>query len=174
MSDAQPFASLVLVTVTAVLLRPDVWVSGLLVGVAPAVVIRPVVVGLCLLRARLSDPELVSVLFAGLRGAVPILLGGFLLALHLADAPSLYGIMVRGSMVPTVARRLKLPMRAVEPAGAPAEGRTIAELADLPGDAWVNLILRDPQLLSVTGSADCDRRAELAATFEGLAPPTTR
>jgi cell volume regulation protein A len=200
----------------SVLLRPDVWVPGLVLGVVLALLIRPIVVGLCLVRTRLSNAERVFVLFAGLKGAVPILLGGFLFALNLADAPRLYGIVVvvvvfsvvvQGSLVPTVARALRLPMRTVEPqpwtlgvrlreephgahrftvvAGAPAEGRTIAELADLPGDAWVSLILRDQQLLPVTGEsqlqaedevlvlADCDRRAELAATFETPAPPHT-
>jgi cell volume regulation protein A len=210
------FVVLGLTVNVSVLLRPDVWVPGLVLGVVLALLIRPIVVGLCLVRTRLSNAERVFVLFAGLKGAVPILLGGFLLALNLADAPRLYGIVVvvvvfsvvvQGSLVPTVARALKLPMRTVEPqpwtlgvrlreephgahrftvaAGAPAEGRTIAELADLPGDAWVSLILRDQQLLPVTGEsqlqaedevlvlADCDRRAELATTFETPAPPHT-
>ena len=118
-------------------------------------VIRPVLVGLCLVPARLGRNERGFVLFAGLKGAVPILLGSFLLAAGVADAQRLYGIVVvvvvfsvvvQGSLVPTVARLLRLPMRPVEPepwalgvrlrdepdgvhrltvtAGSPADGRT--------------------------------------------------
>jgi len=101
-----------------------VWVPGLVIGVALAVLIRPLAVGLCLLRVRLSFAERAFVLFAGLKGAVPILLGGLLLGLGLADGQSLYGIVVvvvvfsvvvQGSLVPAMAGWLRLPMRTVEP-----------------------------------------------------------
>jgi len=64
------------------------------------------------------------VLFAGLKGAVPILLGSLLLAANIPGAQRLYGIvivvvafsvLVQGSLVPTVVRALHLPMRIVEP-----------------------------------------------------------
>ena len=35
--------------------------------------------------------------------------------------------------------------------GSPADGRTIEELADLPGDIWVSFVVRDHQLLTVRG-----------------------
>lgn len=107
-----------------VLRRPDVWVPGLVLGLALALVIRPVCVGLCLVPARLERRESAFVLFAGLKGAVPILLGTFLLAAHLPDAARLYGIVVvvvlfsvvaQGSLVPAVTRLLRLPTRTVEP-----------------------------------------------------------
>jgi cell volume regulation protein A len=107
-----------------VLARTDVWVPGLVLGVALAVAVRPLLVGLCLLPARLDRNETAFVLFAGLKGAVPILLGTFLFSAHLADAPRLYGIIVvvvvfsvvvQGSLVPGAARLLRLPMRQVEP-----------------------------------------------------------
>ena len=121
-------------------------------------------------------------LFAGLKGAVPILLGSFLLDAHVPDAQRLYGIVVvvvvfsvvvQGSLVPAVARLLRVPMRPVEPepwalgvrlrdepagvhrltvdAGSPADGRTIGELAGLPGEAWVSFIVRDGQLVPIRG-----------------------
>ena len=62
-----------------VLARADVWAPGLLLGVVLTVVIRPVFTGLCLLPARLHSNEMAFVLFAGLKGAVPILLGELLL-----------------------------------------------------------------------------------------------
>ena len=33
--------------------------------------------------------------------------------------------------------------------GSPADGRTIEELAELPGDLWVSFVVRDQQLLTV-------------------------
>jgi potassium/hydrogen antiporter len=104
--------------------RTDVWVPGVVLGASMAIVIRPVLVGLCLMPARLRRNEQAFVLFAGLKGAVPILLGSLLLAADIPDARRLYGIVVvvvafsvivQGSLVPAVARALHLPMRIVEP-----------------------------------------------------------
>ena len=106
------------------LTRADVWVPGLVLGAALAVLIRPVLVGLCLLPARLRARERAFVLFAGLKGAVPLLLGSLLLSAHVPDARRLYSIVVvvvvfsvvlQGGLVPTVAHALHLPMRTVEP-----------------------------------------------------------
>jgi cell volume regulation protein A len=106
------------------LTKPDVWVPGLVLGLSLAVIIRPVLVGLCLIPARLNRNERVFVLFAGLKGAVPILLGSLLLAANVPGAQRLYGIiivvvafsvLVQGSLVPTVVRALHLPMRIVSP-----------------------------------------------------------
>jgi cell volume regulation protein A len=106
------------------LTRPQVWVPGLVLGVSLALIIRPVLVGLCLIPAKLERNEQAFVLFAGLKGAVPILLGSLLLAANVPDAQRLYGIiivvvafsvLVQGSLVPTVVRALHLPMRILAP-----------------------------------------------------------
>ena len=170
------------------LTQTNVWVPGVVLGVSLAVVIRPVLVGLCLLPARLQRNEQAFVLFAGLKGAVPILLGSMLLAANIPGAQRLYGIviivvafsvLVQGSLVPTVARALHLPMRIVEPqpwslgvrlaeepegvlrltvgAGSNADGQTVDDVADVAtdsGDAaeiWVNMLVRDHALVSVRG-----------------------
>jgi potassium/hydrogen antiporter len=170
------------------LTQTDVWVPGLVLGVSLAVVIRPVLVGLCLLPARLQRNEQAFVLFAGLKGAVPILLGSMLLAANIPGAQRLYGIvivvvafsvLVQGSLVPTVARALHLPMRIVEPqpwslgvrlaeepegvlrltvgAGSNADGQTVDEVADAAtdsgdaGEVWVNMLVRGGTLVSVRG-----------------------
>jgi potassium/hydrogen antiporter len=166
----------------SVLSRADVWVPGLVLGAVLAFVIRPVLVGLCLLPAGLERNEQGFILFAGLKGAVPILLGSFVLAAGVADAPRLYGIivvvvafsvLVQGSLVPTVARLLRLPMHTVEPepwalgvrlrdepdgahrlvveAGSVADGHTVDDLTDLPSDVWVCFVVRDLKLLAVRG-----------------------
>ena len=185
----------------SVIARADVWIPGLILGVALAVIIRPILVGLCLIPARLKSNESAFVLFAGLKGAVPILLGSFLLAAHVPGAERLYGIIavvvvfsvvVQGSLVPTAARLLHVPMHVVEPEpwalgvqlrdeptgvhwltikpGSAAEGRTIEELADLPGDAWVSFIVRDGQLVPITS----DTRLKAADGVLVLAPPDLR
>jgi potassium/hydrogen antiporter len=106
------------------LARSDVWVPGLVLGASLALVIRPLLVGLCLMPAKLHSNERAFVLFAGLKGAVPILLGSLLLAANIQDAHRLYGIVIivvafsvlaQGSLVPAVARALHLPMRILQP-----------------------------------------------------------
>jgi cell volume regulation protein A len=100
-----------------VLTRRDVLVPGLVLGAVLAVVIRPAVVGGCLAPARLQRNELTFVMFAGLKGAVPILLGEMLLRFDVPEAQRLFGIvvvvvvlsvLVQGALVPTVAQRLGL------------------------------------------------------------------
>lgn len=180
------------------LTRADVWAPGLLIGVVIAVVIRPVVVGLCLVPARLASNERSFVQFAGLKGAVPILLGSFILVAPVADAERLYGIvvvvvvfsvLVQGSLVPTVADLLHLPMRtssqepwavgvrlADEPegvhlltvvAGSPADGRRIEELHALPEDAWISLVVRDNRLLPVRGASRLQAGDEVLVIADG-------
>jgi cell volume regulation protein A len=187
----------------------DVWLPGLILGAGLAFVIRPVLVGLCLLPAQLERNERAFVLFAGLKGAVPILLGSYLVAAHEPDAKRLYGIIivvvifsvvVQGSLVPAVARVLHVPMRTVEQepwalgvrlqdepdeahrftiaAGSPADGSTIAGLAELPSGAWISFVVRDGRLISPRGAtklhsgdqvvllAETDAKDDLPILFE--------
>ena len=177
--------------------RPFTAAFGLILGAALAFIIRPVLVGLCLIPAGLKSNERTFVLFAGLKGAVPILLGSFLLAAHVPGAERLYGIVavvvvfsvvVQGSLTPAAARLLHVPMRTVapepwalgvrlrdEPSGvhrltikprSPADGRTIADLAGLPGDAWISFIVRDGQLVPNKG----DTRLQAGDDVLVLAP----
>jgi len=124
LAEIVAFAFLGLTVSLPVLGRADVWIPGLVIGVVLALVIRPVLVGLCLVPARLSRRERAFVLFAGLKGAVPVLLGSFLLTAGVAGAQRLYGVVVvvvvfsvvvQGSLVPVAARLLRIRMRPVEP-----------------------------------------------------------
>ncbi|MEO6701579.1 MAG: cation:proton antiporter [Jatrophihabitantaceae bacterium] len=162
--------------------RADVWIPGLLLALVLTLVVRPLVVGGCLLGSGLNRGERGFIVFSGLKGAVPILLGSFLLGAHLASAERLYGIVVivvvfsvvvQGSLLPTAARLLRVPMRTVEPepwalgvrlrdepagvhrltvrAGSSADGRSIGDLDELPDDAWVSFVVRAGQLVAVSG-----------------------
>jgi potassium/hydrogen antiporter len=166
-----------------VLARTDVWLPGLILGLALAVIIRPLVVGLCLLPAQLDRGERAFVLFAGLKGAVPILLGLLILTADVPDVERLYGIVVivvifsvavQGSLVPTVARRLGVPMQPIRPEpwavgvqlqtepdsayqvaiapGSVVDGRTVADIAELAGNVWISMVVRDGALLPVRGA----------------------
>jgi cell volume regulation protein A len=106
------------------LTHTNVWVPGLVLGLSLALILRPVLVGLCLIPAKLARNEAAFVLFAGLKGAVPILLGSLLLAANIPGADRLYGIvivvvafsvLVQGGLVPSVVRALHLPMRILQP-----------------------------------------------------------
>jgi cell volume regulation protein A len=180
LAEIVAFVVLGLTVDLSVLARADVWIPGVILGAALAFVIRPPLIGLCLIPAHLDRSDRNFVLFAGLKGAVPILLGIFLLAAGVPGAQRLYGIIavvvlfsvgVQGSGVPAAARLLRLQMRTVEPEpwalgvrlrdepsdvhrltvmpGSAAEGYTIADLPELPGDAWVSFIVRDGRLVSL-------------------------
>jgi potassium/hydrogen antiporter len=104
----------------ATLGQTDVWLPGLVLGVALALVVRPIAVGLCLQPVRLGRNERVFVLLAGLKGAVPILLGTLLLDAPVGDTGRLYGlvvvvvvfsVVVQGGLVPTLISRLRVPTR---------------------------------------------------------------
>jgi cell volume regulation protein A len=214
LAEIAAFVVLGLTVDLSVLARADVWIPGVILGAALAFVIRPVLIGLCLLPAHLDRSDRNFVLFAGLKGAVPILLGTFLLAAGIPGAQRLYGIVavvvlfsvvVQGSAVPAAARLLHLQMRTVEPepwalgvrlrdepsdvhrltisAGSLAEGHTIGDLPELPGDAWVSFIVRDGRPVSLKPDtvlragddvlllADTDLGDNLTQAFEG--PPAS-
>jgi cell volume regulation protein A len=162
--------------------RSDVWVPGIALAVVLSFVVRPLVLGPLLVPSRLSRRERGFVLFAGLKGAVPVLLGSYLLAADVTDADRLYGVVVvvvmfsvvvQGSLLPWVARILRVPVRVVEPEpwtvavrlrdephgvhrfrvmrGSRADGATIAGLDEMPEEAWVSFVVRAGQLVAAEG-----------------------
>lgn len=180
LAEIVAFVALGLTIDLNVLTRLNVWLPGLVLALALILVIRPLFVGACLIPARLRRSENAFVLLAGLKGAVPILLGVVIHLAHPPQADRLYGIvvvvvifsvLVQASLVPSLVRKLRLPMRTLEPEpwalgvrlrdepsgvhrlavrkSAAAEGRSIAEVADRAGDIWVSLVVRDRQLLPV-------------------------
>lgn len=119
LGEMAAFVALGLTVELSVLSRLNVWAPGLAFGVVLAAIIRPAVVLACLTGVRLTVAERRFVQFAGLKGAVPILLGGYLLTASVPHAERLYGIVivvvifsvaVQGSLVDTAITKLKLPM----------------------------------------------------------------
>lgn len=154
---------------------------GLVLAALLAFVVRPLLVGLLLIPVRLTRRERALVLWAGLKGAVPILLGTYILTGAIPDRTRLYGIvfvvvafsvLVQGGLLPTLAARLKVPMRTVEPepwslgvrlrhepqntrrviiaTGTSADGHRIDEL-DLDDGVWISIVLRGGRLLDLGG-----------------------
>jgi potassium/hydrogen antiporter len=94
---------------------PGRWGQGLLLALVVAFVARPLVVGALLQPVRLRAGERLFVVWAGLKGAVPILLAAFALGRHVPDGQRLYetvfvvvlaSVVVQGGSVPAAARRL--------------------------------------------------------------------
>jgi len=165
----------------------DTWPAGLAIAALLAFVIRPVLGGLVSLPVRLTRGERVFFLWTGLKGAVPILLGMTIAASGTPGAARAYQIIfvivgfsvtVQGGLVPSLAHRLRIPLRTVEPepwslgvrfseepeglhryhvvAGSAADGSSVNELP-CGEDVWVSLIVRDGNL--VTAASDMTLQA---------------
>lgn len=104
-------------------LRPDLLLTGLAIAGLLIIVVRPLFVGLLIAPIRLSRGERAFVLWAGLKGAVPILLGMFVLESGVPRADDLYAIvfivvlvsvLLQGGLVPFFARLFRVPMRTIQ------------------------------------------------------------
>ncbi|GAA5082503.1 cation:proton antiporter domain-containing protein [Streptomyces similanensis] len=158
------------------------WADGLILAALLVLVARPLAMAVLLWPLRLRAGERVFLAFAGLKGAVPILLGSFALSARLPHSQQMYdvvfvvvafSVVVPGALVPTVARKCRIPMRAqelepwalgvrlrdrpegarrvvVEP-GSPADGRAVGDL-DLGEHVWVSLAIREGHLLPASGA----------------------
>jgi potassium/hydrogen antiporter len=146
-----------------------------------ALVARPLAVALLLYGVRLRTPEKLFVMWGGLKGAVPILLAAFALVADVPQSIVIYNVVfvvvtfsviVQGSTIPIVAKRLGIPMRIVEPEpwdvsirlrepgnvqrytvgpGSRVVGSTIRDLP-LGERAWVSFVVRDGQAKQARGS----------------------
>jgi cell volume regulation protein A len=151
----------------------NAWLTGLALAALLALVIRPLLVGVLLWPVRLRASERLFVLWSGLKGAVPILLGAFIVQARITGSPVIYeiifvvvtfSVIVQGGTIPTLARLLKIPVRTIEPEPwslgirfqdkpenlhrfVVSEGTAAAGSQigglPLPEDAWISLIIRD-------------------------------
>ena len=97
------------------------FLEGLAIAVVLALVARPLAVGPLLAPVRMRRNEKLFVVWSGLRGAVPILLAAFAILGGVDESERVYeivfvvvafSVIVQGSTIPWVARRLGIPMRA--------------------------------------------------------------
>ncbi len=168
----------------------DVWLA-LAAGAVLALVARPLSVAACMAWQRASLPDMAFVTWAGLRGAVPIVLATIPLAEEVPGANTLFDIvfvlvvidtLVTGPTLPWVARRLGVTVagevRDLDVESAPLE-RIAADLLQikitkrsrmhgvevrelrLPEGASVALIVRDGLTLQAHGSTVLRRGDDL-------------
>jgi cell volume regulation protein A len=161
------------------LLTTKAWLIGLILALLLAFVVRPLLVGPLLLATRLRAGERTFVLWAGLKGAVPILLGTYILAAGSNQNLLVYeiifmvvafSVIVQGGLVTTIARWCGVTMKRVEPRpwslgirlrDQPEGARRYQITADAPADGrsvrelhlgddiWISLVVRDGQALPV-------------------------
>lgn len=100
------------------------WLGGLALLAVLAVLVRPLVVAGTLARSRLGRPEKTFVAFAGLKGAVPILLAAFAVLGGVPGSARIYDLVfvvvllsvgLQGTFVGPVAERLGIPMNVRSP-----------------------------------------------------------
>jgi potassium/hydrogen antiporter len=155
--------------------------TGLLLALVATLLVRPILVGSLLIPVKLRWGERAFISWSGLKGAVPILLGTFVLTADVEDPAYLYqvivvvvafSVIVQGSLVPVVARYAGVPMRTIEPEPWALGMRFQHEphglhryvisagapadggtLADLPlgEDSWISLVSRNGELVQVRG-----------------------
>ncbi len=190
-------------TITEADLGLDTWIDGLALAAILAFIARPLAVLPLLLPARLTRGERLFIAWGGLKGAVPILLGALAVLAGVESSATLYGIVfivvlfsviVQGSSVPYVARRLRIPFRRIDHDLAEvrefvvgersfAKGRRIRDLP-LGERAWLGVLIRDGRPHSVdddvalTGGdrvhvyAQPEDGAALERIFTGTAAPS--
>jgi cell volume regulation protein A len=90
------------------------WVRGIVIGLLLVLVVRPLVVGPLLIPVSLTRAERLFVIWGGLKGAVPILLGTLVLLARVDHAQRIYGlvfvvvafsVLVQGTTLPWLASR---------------------------------------------------------------------
>ena len=119
LGELAAFVALGLTIDLAFIADEGLWWRGLVLAVLLGFVIRPRVVGPLLAAMRLTWGERGFIVWSGLKGAVPILLASLAVVGGADDAAEIYGmvfvvvlfsVVVQGTLVPTVAARLRVPM----------------------------------------------------------------
>jgi cell volume regulation protein A len=175
-----------------------IWQGGELgVGIAIAALlaflVRPGLVGAMLAPVKARMGERAFILFAGLKGAVPILLGTFILTSGLPGSQRaydtifivvLFSVILQGGLVPTAARLFKVPLRSVEPEPyalgvrfrnepqalrryvlQPGAPAEGTALQDLalPESSWLSMVIRSGELVPVSGQVVLEAGDEIVA-----------
>jgi len=167
--------------------------TGIALAALLILVVRPLFVGLLLVPIRLRGGERAFVLWSGLKGAVPILLGTYVVAEGVPGADRIYAVIfvvvlvsvvVQGGLVPTFARLWHVRMRVVEPEPWALGMRFRDEpeglhrfvvtrdsaadgstIEDLPleEDVWISMVSRHGRLVQVRGTTVLEAGDEVLA-----------
>ena len=176
--------------------RDNLWLDGLILAVLLAFIIRPLIVGGLLLPTSLLRGERLFIMWSGLKGAVPIVLGAFAVLAAVDDSERIYGIVFvvvafsvifQGSTVPAAARLFGVPMEETEPEPWDLSVRLQREprglerffvargsaadgvaISDLPlgGETWISLLLREGHLVPADGEQIIKPHDELLVITE--------
>jgi cell volume regulation protein A len=161
LAEIAAFVALGLSVAISDLSELGVWGDGFALAVILVFVARPFAVWPLLLQTRLRLGERLFIVWAGLKGAVPILLGALAVLAGVANAERIYGIVfvvvlfsvtVQGASIPLAASRLRIPFRRIDhdlaevlefvvEEEAFANGRRIGELP-LGDRAGVGVLIR--------------------------------
>jgi cell volume regulation protein A len=184
---------------------PEVALPALIVAAALVAVARPAAVMATLAVSRFSWQERLMVSWVGLRGAAPIILATFPLVAGVSEAALIFNVvlfvvlisvMVQGTSIPWVARRLGVdaplqdqrpyPLEAVYTgdgdtslhelwveSGAVADGGTIIDLA-MPDGSLVVLISRDDDFVVPQGSTKLKAGDRVLVLADDAALPQIR
>jgi cell volume regulation protein A len=161
----------------------NLWLDGLMLAVMLAFVARPAVVGMLTLPMRFRWGERLFVMWGGLRGAVPIMLGTLALLEGIDDGERIYdmifvvvafSVLVQGTSIPYVARRFGVPMRDSDPGGivsrvvAPGSSAAGRTLRDLPlGErTWVRAVNRRGKPVPARGDTLLEERDEVELVLD--------
>ncbi|MEV6644167.1 cation:proton antiporter [Amycolatopsis sp. NPDC051371] len=175
------------------LFTTNAWWIGLVLAILLTFVVRPLVVGPLLLATHMPWGERVFVIWSGLKGAVPILLGTYILASGRgADVVAyevifvvvLFSVVVQGGLMPMVAARCGIGMRERPPRPwalgirtneEPAGGRRFRISPGAPAagrtvddlhlgeDIWVSLVVRRGRQLRIRGDLTLEQDDEVLA-----------
>jgi len=137
----------------------DVWVEGTVVALVLVLVARPIVTWLCTVPFEFELREQAVLAWAGLRGAVPIVLATFPVIAGVEHAHELFNIVffvvlvstiLQGATFEWLARRLRvttdepaLPRPLTEAGTIRRLGAEVLEFPVAPGDAIVGIAVRD-------------------------------
>jgi cell volume regulation protein A len=204
LAEITVFAALGLTFHFSDLAKGGIWLDGILLAVLLGLVARPLVVYALLAPMRMRWAERTFIAWAGLKGAVPILLSTFALLEGLGAGPRIYNIVVvvvtfsvvvQGSTVILAARVLRIPMRVrelepyslyvglqEEPEGVVryrvSQGSQAAgrRVRDLPiGDrTWISLIVRDGVPIQPRGSSEIQPGDEVLVLTDPVDEPALR
>ena len=181
--------------VTELVTSATLW-EGLVLAVVLALVARPLGIAPLLARTTLRRGEKLFLMWGGLKGAVPILLGTLALLAEVDEARRIYelifvvvafSVLVQGSTVPRAARRLGVRMRMREP----EPWRLTIDLPKEPGNlhrvrvregsyaagrtikelpvgeyGWIVTIVRDGEVIRPGGSTVLQPRDEVVVSSQ--------